>query len=259
MTIDADTAAAAMTQTWEHLLRADPDRGWSVRQDGVFAMVVGVNMPVLNGVWSVRADPDPGILERLLDRVAGSGLAHCLQLRPGVSPALAGLAAARGMSEGPEPLMVLADPARLDAAKRAAAQGAVGLEIRQLDPDEAAAHVAVAATGFGAPEELFAEVMTPALLGAPGVRCYVGEAGGRPVTTGIGLTLGPFTGVFNVATVPAGRRRGYGAALTARAVSDGLAAGASWSWLQASPDGYGVYERLGFRTVETWRVWVRVP
>jgi len=39
-------------------------------------------------------------------------------------------------------------------------------------------------------------------------------------------TLAAFVGISNIATPPADRRRGYGAAVTARAVTDGLAAGA---------------------------------
>ena len=76
------------------------------------------------------------------------------------------------------------------------------------------------------------------------------------MTTGIGVTLGAFVGIFNVATPPAQRRRGYGAAVTARAVTDGLAAGAAWSWLQSSPPGYRVYESLGFQTLESWHTWL---
>ena len=36
----------------------------------------------------------------------------------------------------------------------------------------------------------------------------------------------------------------------------GSAAGAAWAWLQSSPPGYGIYARLGFRTVETWDCWI---
>jgi predicted GNAT family acetyltransferase len=72
------------------------------------------------------------------------------------------------------------------------------------------------------------------------------------------VTLDDYVGVFNVATPPEHRRRGYGAAITARVVSDGLAAGARWAWLQSSPAGYRVYEELGFRTLERWLAWVRV-
>lgn len=116
-------------------------------------------------------------------------------------------------------------------------------------------HASVAAAGFGAPQELLAQLVTAGLLGLPGVRCYLGETGGQTVTTGMGVTLGDFTGVFNIATPPAHRRHGYGTAVTARAVADGLAAGARWSWLQSSALGYATYARLGFHPVETWTCW----
>jgi ribosomal protein S18 acetylase RimI-like enzyme len=92
------------------------------------------------------------------------------------------------------------------------------------------------------------------MVGVEGMRCYVGEVDGRAVATGLGFTVDDHVGIFNVATSPEVRRRGYGAALTARATEDGLAAGAGWAWLQSSPSGYRVYERLGFRPVERWDV-----
>ncbi len=94
------------------------------------------------------------------------------------------------------------------------------------------------------------------MLRVPGVRCYLGEAGGRPVTTGMGVTVGGSVGVFDIATAPADSGRGYGAAITARVVSDGLAAGAAWSWLQSSPDAYRLYARLGFRSAGSFQVWL---
>jgi GNAT superfamily N-acetyltransferase len=250
MGIDADAAAAALAASWQHLVTAIP-AGWARRQGGAVAMVTGVQSPFLNGVWSERADPDPDIVVGLLDRVAATGLPHCLQLRPGGSPALPRLAMNLGMSrdEDDVPLMILEDASRLG-------QHVDGLVVRQLHPGEAELHARVAAAGFEAPQELFRQLVTPDILGLPEVRCYVGEADGRPVTTGIGVTLGTCVGIFNVATPPADRGRGYGTALTARAVTDGLSAGAMWSWLQSSPPGYPVYERLGFRAVESWQTWV---
>jgi hypothetical protein len=93
--IDADTAASALAETWQHLLRAVPG-GWGLRAGGAIAMVTGVSMPDLNGVWPERVNPDPDTVAALLDRVAATDLPHCLQLRPGSSPALAELAAPRG-------------------------------------------------------------------------------------------------------------------------------------------------------------------
>ncbi|MGH3167566.1 MAG: GNAT family N-acetyltransferase [Trebonia sp.] len=252
MDIDGDTTAAALAQTWEVLGHADPADSWMVRDGGAIGLVTGTKLAALNGVWSERVNPDPDVVAGLLDRVAATGLPYCLQLRPGAGAALAQLAAARGMRAGhASPLMALTDPARLIPAQQVA-----GLKIRQLDPEEAELHVAVAAAGFELPEEPLRQLVSPRLLSLPGVRCYLGEADGHPVTTGIGVTLGPFVGIFNIATPPADRGHGYGGAVTARVVSDGLAAGASWSWLQSSSAGFGVYERLGFRTVESWRVWL---
>jgi ribosomal protein S18 acetylase RimI-like enzyme len=148
------------------------------------------------------------------------------------------------------PLMVVEDAGRLDAAQKV-----TGLVIRELAPREAEVHARVAALGFEVPSDTFLQLMTPPLLAAPGVRCYVGEVDGQPVTTGLGVTLGSRVGIFNIATLPEHRRRGYAAAITARAVEDGFDAGAKWSFLQSSEQGYKVYERLGFRTMEAWPCW----
>ena len=243
--------AAALAETWRHLSSALPG-AWALREGGAIAWVSGVGLPTLNGVWAERADTDPGTVAGLLDRVHATGLPYCLQLRPGASPALTGLAAARAMRLDEQiPLMVLEDPAAVAGAGQLP-----GLTLRELSPEQVGLHIRVAAAGFEAPEEPFVQLMTPDVLRLRGVRCYLGETGGQAVTTGIGATVGGCTGVFSVATPPAHRRRGNGAALTARAVTDGLAAGAAWAWLQSSPPGYGIYARLGFRTVETWDCWI---
>jgi N-acetylglutamate synthase len=249
--VDADAVAAALAATWEYLGGALPG-AWMLRAGGAAAWVSGVSLPTLNGVWAERPDPDPDAVAGLLDRVKASGLPHCLQLRPGASPALAELAAARAMRLDEQvPLMVMTDPAEVTRARPPA-----GLALRELNPDEADLHASVAAAGFGAAKELFVQLVTPDLLRLPGVHCYLGETDGQAVTTGLGVTLGDFTGVFSIATLPEHRRQGYGAAVTVRAAADGLAAGAKWSWLQASPSGYATYTRLGFQTVETWPCWI---
>jgi GNAT superfamily N-acetyltransferase len=254
MSVDADAAAGALIDAWEHLVAEIPD-GWSRRRSGILAAVTGVVVPTLNGVWVARDDAESGTIADLLDEVAASGLPHCLQSRPGAAQQADALAGERGMRRDEIiPLMALERPSSLPSAP-----ALNGLVIRTLEPHEAGLHATVAADGFEAPAEPFLQLMTPSLLAAPGVRCYVGEVDGEPVTTGLGVTIGTSVGIFSIATPPAHRRRGYGAAVTARAISDGLAAGATWSWLQASRAGLPVYERLGFRTVEGWRSWVSVP
>jgi GNAT superfamily N-acetyltransferase len=213
--------------------------------------VTAVPAPTLNGVWAFGRDVDTAQLDALLDEIAATGLPHCLQVRADPPDAVRELAVRRGLErEADIPLMVLDDPSRLPGAD------AGGPAIRQLAPDEADVHVAVAAAAFGAPPEVFAGLINPATMRAPGVRVYIGEVDGEPVATGLGATLGDSVGVFSIATAADHRRRGYGAAVSARAVRDGLEAGASWAWLQSSEIGYGVYEALGFRTVERWPCWV---
>lgn len=254
MPVDSDIAAAALIDTWKYLGSVD-QFGWTRANGGGLAAVTGVPLPTLNGVWVERVDADAEDVADLLSQVAATGLPHCLQFRPGAAARLAELATRRGMVlEEDIPLMALEDPRQLDAAQEVG-----GLTIRELAPEEAPLHARLAAAGFEAPAEMFLQLMTPALLAAAGLRCYLGEAGGQPVTTGFGLTIGSYVAIFNIATPPEHRRRGYGAAVTARAVADGLAVGATWSWLQASSAGYKVYERLGFQTVERWPCWIAAP
>lgn len=93
-------------------------------------------------------------------------------------------------------------------------------------------------------------LVPPELLAGEGVRVYAGLVDGRAVSTGMAIALQDTVGVFNVATVPEFRGRGYGGAVTARLVADGFAAGASLACLQSSAEGYPMYERLGFETIE---------
>jgi hypothetical protein len=253
MRIGPDTVATALLECWEFLTTGNPS-GWTNRSHpGVLAATTGVPVPSLNGVWVSAVPVDPGIVAELLDEVAATGLPHCLQVRPESAAHVTTLATDRQMTHEAHdiPLMVLDDSRALTTNL---AQD--GMQIRQLQPAEAELHATLAAAAFDVPVEPFLQLMTPTALSLPGVRCYLGEIDGEPVTTGLGVSIGPHVGIFNIATPAEHRRRGYGAAVTARAVADGLTAGATWAWLQSSEAGHHVYETLGFRTTEQWSCWV---
>lgn len=247
--MNADLLAAATADVLRHLNTAIPGSRL-LRKDGAVAWITGIPRPSSNIVWLERPNPAISAVVALLDEVAAADVPFSMLLRPGSDAALTDLAAARGMKPaGERPCMVL-DATAWDGGTG----GAPGLAIRRLGPDEAQVHVRLSAAAAGVPEEPslpFAD-----LLRLDGLRCYVGEVDGRPVATAFGVTLGEFTAIFNVATDAAFRRRGFGTALSARAVTDGILAGSSWCWLQASEDGYPVYRNLGFQTIETWPVWV---
>jgi acetyltransferase (GNAT) family protein len=224
-------------------------------RDGVMACATGIPTPGLNGVWCSRRDPDPAEIRRLLGELSSRGLPHMLQLRPGGEQAAAAVPEEEGLTRADDmPLMRLDEPAALERALAAAP----GLDIRRLGPEDGDLHARTAASGFGEKPEHFVRLLPPPVMGADGVRAYAGEVDGEIVTTALGVAREDYVAVFNVGTPAEHRRRGYGAAITARVVLDGLADGASWAWLQSSPAGHRLYEALGFRTLERWLCWVRL-
>jgi GNAT superfamily N-acetyltransferase len=218
------------------------------------AVVTGVQLGGFNGVWGEAQDVDPAAVATLLDTVREARVPYCLQLREGWPLEVDQIARLRGLVRVPgKPLMALDDVANLPGALELP-----NLSIRQLLPEEAALHAHVAAEGGVTRSEAdYRDVISPEVLRAAGIRCYVGEVEGRSVTTALSVTIGDCVGIFSVATHPAHRRRGYGSAVTGRAVLDALQGGVEWAWLSASEDGYSVYRDLGFVTVDRLDFWER--
>ena len=79
---------------------------------------------------------------------------------------------------------------------------------------------------------------------------YVGYVEGEPVSTAATVIGGGAVGVYNVATVPGYQRRGYGEAVMRHALEQArLEHGISRTILQATPQGFELYQRMGYRTV----------
>jgi GNAT superfamily N-acetyltransferase len=90
-----------------------------------------------------------------------------------------------------------------------------------------------------------------AAIDDPRVRTHGLRVDGEWACVAVTLRLGEDVSVQYVATEPAFRRRGLAGRLLGAALSAARADGLQTATLQASPDGRGVYERLGFRTVAT--------
>ena len=112
------------------------------------------------------------------------------------------------------------------------------------------------AAGFEVPRSQVEILDNPRLLTLPDVVLYLGLVEGVPVATAMRATSHRIAGIYNVATVPAYRRRGYGEALTWWATLDGVDAGCLGAYLQTSDAGLPVYRRMGYRTVFEYRSWV---
>ena len=220
------------------------------RRGAYYGFVCGHPFPPFNGVMAtgVGAVSD---LDACLDRVAASGLPHLLRMRHGRDPAADRRLIERGyVLAETDPAMVLADAAALEVP------AVPGLVVDRVRGEAGLAeHLDVVCDAFGSPLELTAAVVSPSLMADPAARFYVGRVEGQPVSTGASYRTGDSVGIYSVGTPIALRNNGYGAAITARAVADGVADGASWAYLMSSPLGLGVYGRLGFRTVDRWDLW----
>lgn len=228
---------------------AELDPGvWMRRIPGALGLVTGIPFPTLNAVIVHGEDVDRHELQNLFDDLPHRGLPHSLQAVPQCVPIAARLADGAGFVEGPQvPLMTLGQPPAVLAVD--------GLRIRRLDASRLEDRTAVAAAGFEVDPAGISKA-TQLLAGMSGYQVYLGEVDGAAVTTAVGILRGGAVGIFDVATPPPFRGHGYGAAITAHVVRAGFAQGATWSWLQSSAEGLGVYQRLGFATVEQWSLWV---
>lgn len=221
------------------------------RDGGVAVVATGLPVSLFNQVLVTDPDASPGAVAAAVAVMRGRGAPWLVHLREGVDARFEPGLAALGLSPDDDDAM----PGM--ALHPIPAAGRVATHDMRVVRDEAglADHIAVVAAGFDMPAELVARVITPRLTRTDGVSIYVGYLEGRAVTAGAGIRTGRTLGVYNVATVPDARRRGFGAELTVHMAADGLAAGCDTAILQASVMGYPIYERLGYRTVVRYRPW----
>jgi GNAT superfamily N-acetyltransferase len=85
------------------------------------------------------------------------------------------------------------------------------------------------------------------LLDVSNLGVLVAADGGENVATGLSFDHDGDCGIYNVTTIESARRRGIGAAITARLVRDAWGRGCETVTLQSTPIAEHVYTSLGFR------------
>jgi GNAT superfamily N-acetyltransferase len=102
---------------------------------------------------------------------------------------------------------------------------------------------------FHVPITWFREVFDNASVW-DGFMSYVGYVDDEPVSTTSIVSGAGVIGVYNVATLPGSRRRGFGEAVMRQALDEvRRELGVERVILQSTPAGLALYERMGFRTV----------
>lgn len=131
-----------------------------------------------------------------------------------------------------------------------------GIRVEPVGDQIGAAAIArVEQEGFGSEPEIAERFYAAASYGVEGARSFVAWEGDEPVGMAAAHLHAGAVGIFGVAVVPTARRRGIGGALSVIAAR---AFPADLAWLHTDEDAArSVYERLGFREVAEWEVWVR--
>jgi ribosomal protein S18 acetylase RimI-like enzyme len=127
------------------------------------------------------------------------------------------------------------------------------MEIRRLGDPRTLEHFRqIGAECFHVPADWFREVFDGNPARSQFV-CWVGYRGEIPVATSASMCADGVIGIYNVATVPEHRGRGYGEVMTRHAVTAEMArqiAGpATPVVLQSTSQGLALYERMGFRAI----------
>jgi len=227
------------------------------RKGGVVTILSGLPFDWFNQVLIERNEATPAGLLAAVAGARGRGDPFVVRLRDGVDDRFISTLTQAGLAlAGAETSTtgMVAFPIDHDTI---AAHGHPDLEIRRVtDVAGIEAHRQTVTAGFGSDPAVALGTACLDLLDRPECVVYVGYVDGDPVISGLGWRTGRTVGVFSIATKESARRRGYGAAMTARVVVDGVAAGCDVASLQASEMGRPIYERLGFRTIVRYTAYV---
>jgi GNAT superfamily N-acetyltransferase len=216
--------------------------------------VTGASEALFNGVFRARLSPDAvdGTIADTLARVASRRVPMFWWVGPSTRPADLGPRLERcGFTHtGNSPAMVVSLRTLPEEPSRMA--GLAVAPVRDLDELRRWARVAAMGTGF--PEQFHDELV--ALEAGVGLEPrghhytrYVGYQDGEAAGTSALLLHAGVAGIFAVATIPRARGRGIGTALTLVPLLEARRRGYGVGTLQATPMGFPVYRRLGFREV----------
>ena len=235
----------------ERKRRAKVEGAEVVEIDGLVLCFANLPDPSINSIV-VAHEPDDAAhsLALAADEFERRGQTLGIDLQVGRHPSLDRAVRALGMT------LIIEQPGMVVALTDLAATATPdGMRIEPVTDDEgASALVQVDSEAFGGDPAITTAFHGAGAYGVDGMRAFVAWAGQDPVGIAAGYEHGGAVGVMGVGVVPRARRQGLGAAITAHAARS--FDGTDLAWLHPTPQARAVYERIGFRTIADYEVWV---
>lgn len=231
-----------------------------LEQDGLVLVVGAVPSPVItNTILPVSNDVGIDAIRRAVAVYDEVGHHPSIQTRDHADAALEPQLAADGWE------IAIKLPGMVLDSRGPDADPPVGVAIRTVATEHDREAWLEAGLGGFASDEMDREALRSVAshLGAVtggSVMSFYGLTDDRPVATAQ-VFVDPesrFGVVGWVGTLPEYRRRGIGRAVTRVAANAGFDMGAELVGLQATSAGFPIYEKLGFRTISSYKVWFRL-
>jgi len=230
------------------------DGGEVVEVDGLVVALTNLPEPSLNGAVVAREpdEPDAAVAAAEEEFRRRGHPFFGIELERGRHPAVEEAVRHTGLT------LLLSRPAMAAPLDDLLVGPAVpsGVRIVRLeDPNDLPELRAVDLDAFRGDPDVTARFLGPGMLASDHNRVFLAREGLRAIGAGTAWSLLGTVGIFGIAVVRSARGRGIGTALTltaARAFPD-----IDLAWLYPTDLARPLYERLGFRAVGDWDIWVR--
>jgi GNAT superfamily N-acetyltransferase len=199
----------------------------------------------------VGADADHGHFRAMLNSCLDRQLPFLAVIFPSAGKAFDDIAADLGLTYAVDFPFMVRDDVPLEPS------GNPDIEIVCASGDEDAdASADVLASAYSMPKDSVVRALPVSLFDSTGVDVYVARTHGEPVGS-VTLTYhGDTCGIWAMGTDASRQRGGIGLRLLSTVMAQARKNGIRRFFLGATPAGCRLYEKLGFETVCTTRVWV---
>lgn len=240
------------------------DKGGVAEQPGLRLICSGLDYPTFN--TAMLGDPQPiggGDLDDRVSRAAVHFARRGLRWSCWICNDALDMRARKRMhtlflERGFRPLFE--PPGMLAERLQAPRYPPANIHIRQVNDEQTRlAFCHVTSIGFDIPFPISRQVYGSQRAWNGRLVGYVGFLNGTPVTTTATVTEANAVGVYSVATLPQYQRRGLAETIMRFALEQARqASGIERTVLQSSAMGLRLYERMGYKTVTRFSVWLSV-